>query len=167
MVDHVMHKLPWLRLSYLGAIALMLVFPWLTTTGCDGDKQPVTYSGLELVTRSFTSEHNAVLALGPAVLLVVALVAFARIARPGLRLAVDVVALVLSLGGLYATLLAIELPTVAEHTVHHPAAALSISLMLAFLVDGGARVFLSARELWRARRTRHVVTRALRVSSST
>jgi hypothetical protein len=172
MVDPAMHstakpvstKLPWLRLSLLGAFALCLVFPWLTSTGCEGDKPPSTYSGVELLSRTFADPHDLYFAIGPALLVASAFAALltVKIAGPRVRLAIDVAALAMSLVGVYGTFLAVELPVAGEKTVHHVASAFAVSMLLAFIADAGTRTVLAAREAWRARRTRVVVTHALR-----
>ncbi len=139
----------WHRLSILGTLAVLLVFPWVTTTGCEGTSPPVTWTGYGLLADGL--RQKPVLWLGPVLLLAsAALVAAAAraAAREKPRFFAHLAAALCAVIGVGGTVVALLLPTVADVATPHAAYALGVAALLTFFADALVRCGVGAREWW-------------------
>ena len=141
----------WHRASMLGTFVVLLAFPWVTTTGCEGKSTPTTWYGFELLHSTWTSSDWPY-ALGPLVLALSCACAFAATrTRGGRRLLCQVAGLVTAVVGVFATFVAVALPTVADVERQHAACALGLAALLGMVADAFARAVIGSREWWLAR----------------
>ncbi len=144
---------PWQRVSMLATLMVLLALPWLTATGCEGDKPPVTFTGFELFADSVNDDP--LFALAPIALFVATLVGIlaVRVKGPGRRLLLVLLQLGLVAAGSFFLLLAVELPRASEVVSHHFAGIAGAVALVALVVEALARTVFGVHELWRVRRS--------------
>jgi hypothetical protein len=143
-----------MRVSLLGTLTFLLAMPWLTSTGCSGDQPPSTSTGFELLQE--TLRTDPVFWLAPLGLFVAALVGIAalRVRRPGRRFLVVLLQLPVVVASAFFTLLAVELPRVADTITHEFAGVAGAVVVVALVLEALVRVGLGVRELWVGRKMR-------------
>ncbi|HEY4222753.1 MAG TPA: hypothetical protein VGO62_15460 [Myxococcota bacterium] len=140
----------WHRLSMLATLAVLTVFPWTTTTGCEGKSAPTHWTGVDLLSHALRDSPVGVLA--PLGLFLVAALAFlAARWHAKRRLVVQIAAVVIAAPSVFFTFVLFALPTAGDVEEHHAPFALGVALLLAFFLDAVVRLVLGVREWWLAR----------------
>ncbi|MDP2339941.1 MAG: hypothetical protein Q8O67_03200 [Deltaproteobacteria bacterium] len=145
---------PWQRVTMLATLMFLMAMPWLTSTGCQGDKPPTTSTGFELFAETINSDP--VFWLAPLGLFVAALtgIAVVRVRSAKRRLALVLVQFVVVVAGAFFTLVATELPRAGDTVTHEFAGVAGGVVLVALVVEALVRVVLAVRELWVGRRTK-------------
>jgi hypothetical protein len=151
----------------LGTLVALLALPWLTSTGCSGDKPPVTWSGYELMAISFGDEPLFLLAPLALLLSTLLLIVGPRIVSAGRRAWLSALMFALTAAGSFFLLVAVEVPRAGDVVEHHFASFAGSGALIALVLEALVRLVLGVREWWLARRARRAASSSSAPSPST